>query len=213
MAKFRNYNKIKKVEFLTGFKLVFSLALIFSLGVIGFSFGEVPTIEANTADQTEEMVWIDGKLPAMSKTKGEWFWDENMKQNGVSSHTSGVKEAARSHSFRTDEGIGINKDSRVIQYVFLDPKDSPSGIMMKFFLNGASQISAYWEGEEEVFADTDEYLTAWYMGPLPKKGEWARLEIDFKELDIKEEQLEGICFIRIGGRLWWGRTVIVRQNG
>lgn len=191
-------------------KLVFSLALISFLGFIGVSFGEVPTGEAHPAHQAPEIVWIDGKLPTMSEAKGEWFWDGNMKQDEVYSHTDGVKGVIRSHSFRTDKSVGIDRDSRVIQYVFLDPKESPSGIMMRFFLDGKEPISVYWEGEQEVFADTDEYITAWYMGPLPKKSEWARLEIDFKEMDITETQLEGVCFITSGGRLWWGKTIIVK---
>jgi hypothetical protein len=173
--------------------------------------GEAPvsTVEPNK----EGMVWINGKLPENSETEGKWLWDENMKQDGVVSHTDGVSKGIHIHSFKTSVPLLLNKDSKIIQYVYLDPKKSPSGIMVKFMLEGQQEATVYWEGDEEVFADMDEYLAAWYIGFLPKSGEWTKLEININELEIAEARLNGVSFIANDGMAWWGKTMVETKNG
>lgn len=163
---------------------------------------------AEQTPEADEILWIDGKLPDTSQTEDSWFWDEDIKQDNLASHTDVTIEGQHHHSFNTDAIVEVNKDSKIMQYIFFDPKNSPKGIMIRLIYDDDKKMSLYWEGEEEVFADTDDYITAWYMGVLPKQGEWVRLYIDFKELDITKAKIKGMDFITAGGRIWWGKTVI-----
>jgi hypothetical protein len=163
------------------------------------------------AGEGKETLWINGSLPESSETEGPWLWDKEKKQEDVIAHTSTAFEGIKGHSFRTDKGIELGRDSKIIQYVFLDSKNEPSGIMIRLFLTEEDPITVYWEGDEEAFVDTEEYITAWYIAPLPETGEWVKLEIDLKELDVTGGRLEGMDFISADGRSWWGKTIIAGE--
>ena len=158
------------------------------------------------------VIWINGELPGNSSTEGDWTWSNEVTHDGVNAHEEGITKGIEAYLFRTDSTVRLNQDSKVIQYVNLDPENMPSGIMLKFFLTPDKEINLYWEGEKEAFVELDEYITAWYMGFIPEPGKWIGLEIDCKELDIKDAELAGMEFIINSGRVWWGKTVIINQG-
>lgn len=157
------------------------------------------------------IVWINGMLPGLAQTEGQWQWDTDKRDDDVASHTDTAADTGLlRHSFTTDASIKITKDSKIIQYVSLEPKNKTKGIMLRLkFKDIKDDISCYWEGPEEAFVDMKEYITAWYIGVLPKENKWVELMIDCKELDIPDQsELEGMGFITRGGRVWWGKTII-----
>jgi len=157
----------------------------------------------------EEVEWVAGRLPDSAIVKGEWLWDEAVAQDGIIAHTDKEYKDRNIRSFIVDSNISLNEDSKIIQYIYLDIEEPPLGIMLKLSLNEFEEpVSIYWEGDEEVFADMNEYITAWYMDALPEPGQWVRLEIDCDELELADTQLNGMSFVTHGGRAWWGRTVI-----
>jgi hypothetical protein len=175
---------------------------------------ETPEVAGPPAPATaplHDIVWIDGILPATSSVAGGWLWDDKVLQDGVISHTNIQYKGIQSHSFKASTPLKINSDSKIIQYLFLDAQSSPSGIMLKLFLNN-QELSAYWEGEKEAFVDLDEYLQALYMGLLPSAGEWIKLEIDIKGFGIEQSELEGVDFISRDGKVWWGKTIVTNCN-
>jgi len=82
--------------------------------------------------------------------------------------------------------------------------------MIRLELDGGRQkeIVLYWEGAKEVFTDMDAYITSWYMGYLPKPGEWRMLRASCEELDIGEVKLKGISLVANAGKIQWGDTVV-----
>ncbi len=158
------------------------------------------------------ITWISGELPGNSSIEGDWIWSEEITQGEVKVHEEGITKGIESHLFRTDFLVKLNQDSKVIQYVNVDPENMPLGIMLKFFLGSDKEVSLYWEGKEEAFVELDEYITAWYMGFIPEPGRWIGLEFNCKELDIKDAELVGMEFIVNSGRAWWGETVIINQD-
>jgi len=159
------------------------------------------------------MRWMDGAFPGTVETQGRWFWDENMKHEGIMSHTVAASELVNRHSFSTDSIVPVGSQTKIVQYLFLDEKVTPSGIMMKFMMEGDRQLAVYWEDDEEVFADMEEYIAAWYMGRLPESGRWIEAVVNLAEMDIAEDQIKGVEFIVYDGRVWWGETVIVQGEG
>ena len=156
-------------------------------------------------------LWISDKLPKGSVLKGDWQWSDSVTQDGAKTHVQSAQVLTR-YSFRTSYKASIDGRSKIIQHVYLDPVNPPKGIMLRFFIGSDEDIVFYWEGMEEVFSELDEYITAWYMGLIPEKGSWALLEIDFKELDIAQSEIEGMEFIISNGRAWWGSTIIEHNN-
>jgi hypothetical protein len=164
--------------------------------------------QAREGIEGKPFVWVAGNLPEGSTVTGKWSWSETLTHDMVRTHTQYSEGEISRYSFRIKDSIALDKNSRIIQSVFLDPENRPSGIMLKFFTADSGEIIFYWEGYEEAFAELDEYISAWYMGFMPEAGVWVKLIMDFKELDISKAELLGMEFILINGRLWWGETII-----
>ena len=174
-------------------------------------FSDVVMAESGSKALPTRVIWISGGLPGNYLIEGNWVWSNEVTRGGIGTHEEGITKGIESHLFRTDSIVRLSQDSKIIQYVNLDPENMPSGIMLKFFLNSDKEINIYWEGEDESFVALDEYITAWYMGFIPNPGRWIGLEINCAELDIEDDELAGMEFVVNNGRAWWGETIIINQ--
>jgi hypothetical protein len=155
-----------------------------------------------------EKIWIDGALPEGAITRGEWKWDDKLLDSEAKTHVQFSGGLLSRHSFNIKNSIDLGKNSSIVQYIYIDPDNIPSGIMLKLIIVPGEEMIFYWEGNEEAFAHLDEYIDAWYMGFMPEPGIWVKLVIDFKELDTPKAGLSGMEFILSKGKVWWGRTII-----
>ncbi|MFC1807347.1 hypothetical protein ACFL0T_03145 [Candidatus Omnitrophota bacterium] len=156
--------------------------------------------------------WINGDLPGISTTEGEWIWSDQVLHLGAATHLSINDGGLHSHSFITDLSVDLDKETQIKQYVYIDNKERPSGLMIRFYTAEDKELTVYWEDDKEVFAREKEYVTAWYMGTLPDAGSWTLLDIDFKEFDLKKTKLKGASFISSEGKMYWGKTIIVQAS-
>jgi hypothetical protein len=182
-------------------RLVFYLffTILFSLCALSGSMQQALASEA---------VWIKGALPEGAAIEGEWKWDDKLLDAESKTHVQFSGDLLSRHSFNIKKTICVENNYSIIQYLYIDPDNIPSGIMLKLFIASDEAISFYWEGNEEAFVDLDEYIDAWYMGFMPQAGMWIKLVIDFRELDIPKAELSGMEFILSNGKVWWGRTII-----
>src|SRR5262249_21179734 len=52
-----------------------------------------------------------------------------------------------------------------------------------------------------------------HIGPLPKLGEWVRLEVDAKQLGFSNgAQINGMAFTQFDGTVYWDRAGIVSRG-
>jgi len=173
---------------------------------------EIPAEEMDGDIKGNYTVWVSGNLPKGSTAKGKWEWDETLTHDAARTHIQSAADQISRHSFKASNSIALDKGSSIVQYIYLDPKNAPSGIMLKFFIAPDEEIIFYWEGYEEAFAELDEYINAWYMGFMLDTGMWVKLIIDFKELDMPMAELLGMEFILSDGRAWWGKTLILNPS-
>ena len=180
--------------------------MLILVSLAGFSF-------LAAACSFAETVWIDGKLPEDSYSEGEWVWDEQLTQGETVSHTSNTTSGRDRRQFRTESKVSVGSETEIIQYIYLDPANLPSGIMAKFIYDNDDELSLYWESDREAFVDMSEYITAWYMGPLPEAGKWVRLDIKYGEFDLSDANIiDGMAFIVSDGKAWWGKTIIKKKG-
>lgn len=157
-------------------------------------------------DPPAETVWIDDGLPANAKTEGTWVWDAVTFSSGAKSHGHPPSSGLTSHGF-TAEPVTLSETGMITQQVWLDPKDPPKGIMLKFKLTSAEEVGVYWEAEEEVFNPGEEE-EVWYYGLLPELGKWSSLEVLAEDLGLEGEKITGISFVTFDGRVLWDKTAI-----
>ena len=156
------------------------------------------------------IVVIDDSLPAGAATQGQWEWDSSIKYSGEKSHTQPAVKTAVEHSYKSAP-VDVPEDSLLEQYVYLDPNNVPSGIMLRFTFEAEGkegEIGVYREGEEEVFIFNDDEPVI-YDGTLPQPGKWEKWTIDPNDLDLKGAKITGISFAVYGGKAYWDLTRFV----
>ena len=155
-----------------------------------------------------EIIWVDDSVPPNAKTEGTWLWDSTTFISGTKSHGHPSGKGIQSHSFTADP-VSVSANGMFVQQVWLDPKDPPKGIMLKFKLASGEQVGVYWEGEQEVFnpADNEE---VWYYGLLPELGTWASLNVLVEDLGLEDEKVTGLSYVTYDGRALWDKTSLTQ---
>ena len=167
-----------------------------------------PATEIGATTLIPENILLEDALPGTAKSQGNWVWDTATVGSGGQSHGHPSGKGLQSHGVTLDS-IPLPLGSMITQQVWLDPKDPPKGLMLKFKLATGEEVGVYWEGEEEVFNPGEEE-EVWYYGLLPELGKWSALEVLTEDLGIEEEQIAGITFITFDGRALWDKTALTQ---
>ncbi len=86
-------------------------------------------------------------------------------------------------------------------HVYLDPANPPSEVMLQWY-DGVFDHRAYWGAN----------LISWpgvAMGPLPPTGQWVRLEVPAKLVNLEGRTVSGIAFTLYDGRATWDRAGLI----
>ena len=103
--------------------------------------------------------------------------------------------------------LTVTSDDNLIQYVYLDPKNPPSELLLQFYIgDGDGEHRAYW-GSGEIQTGGQAGTPALYpMGALPPTGGWVRLRIPADQLNLNGQSINGVLFGSYDGQVWWGPT-------
>ena len=169
----------------------------------------VPPIQAKPEEEAMKVL-IDDLLPAGAVTQGTWEWDTAVKYSGEKSHTQPAEKGLAEHSYRA-ASVDVPESCLLEQYVYLDPKAVPAGIMLTFRFEAdgkEGEIGVYREGEEEVFVFNEDEPVI-YDGTFPEPGKWEKWTIDPDDLDLTGAKITGISFAVYGGKANWDLTRFV----
>jgi S1-C subfamily serine protease len=164
-------------------------------------------------DAAQDFVWFDDELPANAVPDGSegaesWQWvsgDGNPVAFGKMSIRRQSKEFGQHYFTAAKPPLQINSGDKLFAYVYLDPKDPPRQILLEWN-SGQWMHRAYW-GENLVNHGFDGSTSRIYMGPLPKAGEWVRLEVDTSRVGLPPGTLlNGYSMSQYGGTTWWDKS-------
>ena len=109
-------------------------------------------------------------------------------------------------------GLVVGTGDVLFVSVYLDPKDPPKGNHAPEWNTGEWNHRGFIGATIgcEFGADGTEQRKA--MGPLPKTGEWIRLEVPAKDLKLKVgSEITGWAFTQFGGTVYWDKAGIVTR--
>jgi RHS repeat-associated protein len=153
-----------------------------------------------------DTVWFDDALPEGSDPFMTWIWDTNQKVSGTASHTEGASPGAYEHLFYANgDQLFVADGDTIVQYVLLDPCETPREIMLQIATPGNWGHGAYW-GENLVDRGVPDTQERVFMGSLPPAGTWARLEIPASVIGISNDSLAAMSFLVFDGKAWFDRT-------
>src|SRR5262249_30217927 len=149
-----------------------------------------------------EVIWVDDALPLDAQKVGNWKFAGPPDQpvlSGKLSHTEAEPfPGAIQHLFRGGNFAIAPKDT-ISVYVYLDPENPTKEIMLQFH-DGGDWKRVYW-GENLI-----EFKPVKKLGPLPKTGEWVKLEISVEKLGFDKLTVIGsVSFDQFGGKVYWDK--------
>jgi hypothetical protein len=165
-----------------------------------------------------EVVWFDDDvLPAGARPNGDSPWKYVTKADGPV--YSGDKASTRTatglsqHFFEgADPALKIGEGDTLFAYVFLDPANPPKSIMLQFN-NGSWEHRMVWGDEDAIAWGAKNSPSRRTAGPLPKLGEWVRLEVRAADVGLAAgAKLNGWAFTQFDGTCFWDRAGIVTSS-
>ncbi len=186
---------------------------------IQFLKASLPPSSRRTRVAPVEEVCLDDNPPLGAKTEGgsrgdSWKWVSRPEYpvfSGTRAHTQGGDNEISQHVVQAAGSLlRIGGRDKLFTYVYIDPKNPPSEIMMQW-KQSDWEHRAYWADSERKGGLPDPPSRRW-IGPLPKKGEWARLEVPVAEVGLRtEEGITGWSFDQAGGVVYWDKSGVVRS--
>ena len=155
-----------------------------------------------------DLVWMDDAVPGGAITDAvndSWTWVTNnpAPYSGALAHQSAVQAGLHQHFFyAATTTLAVSTGNVLLAYVYLDPTNLPSEVMLEWTDCFSCEHRAYW-GADRIDYGSNGTASRRYMGPLPAAGQWARLEVPASLVDLEGVVLEGMSFTLFDGRATW----------
>jgi hypothetical protein len=181
-------------------------------------YEEAPEPKTPAKPERTDFVWLDDQLP-LSKalpTGGPnvaWQFVKSPEpvlqgSKSVKLHAQGLQQVVL---MEANPGLRVGEGDRLFAHVYLDPAKPPREIMLQWH-SKTWLHRAYW-GENVIPFGKDNTGERRAMGPLPKAGEWVRLEVEASRVDIKPGTvLNGFAFTQQDGLAYWDKAGLVTQT-
>ena len=168
--------------------------------------------DRGAAPVRSDRVWIDDSLPPGSLPIGN---GSGAQQFVFVSKPQHPVFSGKRASLRTSKGLGqhlvqdakpglrLGAGARLFTYVYLDPENPPRQIMLQWNTGQSWEHRAYWGGNHIPWG-TDRSGSRRHMGPLPRAGEWVRLEVEVSQVALRAGTLiTGWAFTQFDGTVYW----------
>jgi hypothetical protein len=170
--------------------------------------------QANVNENPVEEVWMDDDLPSGAMASANsWNWiskSDGPVFSGERAHTqSGKGKQLQHYAIGAEKPLRVGPEDTLFAYVYLDPKNPPREIMMQWN-NGNWEHRAFWGDDLIKFGEANTPSRR-RIGPLPKAGEWVRLDVPARQLGITSPMdFAGWSFDQQGGTIYWDKAGVVK---
>lgn len=164
-----------------------------------------------TIDQGAGTSWVEDSVPtgatAVADTDGwNWVTSNPVPSSGTSAHQSANVAGGHQHYFYgATQTLSVSSGDYLYAYVYLDPSNLPSEVMLQWHDGANWEHRAYW-GSNLIGWGTDGTNSRRYMGPLPASGGWVRLEVPATQVGLGGSTLNGMAFTLYNGKATWDRA-------
>ncbi len=162
---------------------------------------ETVWFEDNFPNGSTPQASADAPLRLIDKEQGPVF-------SGQRALARTSKGAVSQDFFSGGVSFTVPKNGTFFVYCFLDETSPPETIMVQFHV-GDWKNRAVWGEQEKIPFGKPGTTEKVHMGPLPKQGEWVRLEFSAAQVGLKPgAKIDGYAFTQFSGTVTWDRLGI-----
>lgn len=186
-------------------KTIGGMAFTLYNGRAAWDYVGISNIADYNTPVSSDVVWMEDAVPAGALQAGTWNFVSNDPTpfSGDLSHESVLSSGIHQHYFyNANERLSVNANEVLIAYVYLDPFNPPSEIMLQWRSGTSWEHRAYW-GEDKISWGADGTNSRRYMGDLPGFGKWIRLEVPAHLVGLENKEINGIAFTLFDGSAYW----------
>jgi len=164
---------------------------------------------ANRFSLTE---WFRDRLPpgAIAATNLDgWNWVSASPPPylGKYSHQSPVIAGQHDHSFGGAQGLAIGTGDVISCWIFIDPVNPPTEIMLQFSIGADFEHRAYWGANSIALGVNGTNSRRQLSASIGPTGSWQRLDILASQVGLEGTTIDGAAFLLFGGAATWGPVV------
>lgn len=180
------------------------------------SYQEPPPLPVGPPRPPEDHVLIDDDLPpgTMPLTEGSSPWQWVSAPEPVLSGKKSMKRSGpgvHQHAFTGAQPLELVPGDKLFTYVWLDPKDPPKSIMLAWH-DSTWDHRAYWGEDACHLVGQPDTPKHYKVGPLPKPGEWSRLEVNAAAVALGPgAKINGWAFVQSGGTAYYDKAGVHTQ--
>jgi hypothetical protein len=175
-----------------------------------FAIGTVVVNAGNVA-------WVDDSVPAGAMTGASggdsWNWVSSSPSPfaGSYAHQTALASGLHEHLFQNaTRTLSIGVGDTLYAYIYLDPANPPSEIMLSWNTGSSWEHRAYW-GANLINYGIDGTASRRNMGALPATGQWVQLQIPASQVGLEGTTVSGMSFSLYNGRATWDAAGVTSQ--
>ncbi len=165
-----------------------------------------------------ELNWVadDGGVVPDGKKDAAWNYitaQEGPVHSGQRSRRQQSSSLVQHLFLGVDTQYTVTENSRFFAWVYLDPQNPPSAIMLQFN-DGSWEHRKVWGNDDIVYGRTPESRAAYQRaGGLPATGQWVRLEVEAAEVGLSPgAKVNGMAFTQHGGVAYWDDAGVIAKD-
>lgn len=162
-----------------------------------------------SASDEYEIVWVGDSVPTgagLGWDNETWNWIESDPTpiSDSYAHQSAFFGTMHQHYFgNATETLTVNAGDTLFAYVYLDPLNPPSEVMLQWFEPATGwEHRAYW-GANNIGWGVNGQASRYRVGNLPLTDQWVRLEVPASAVGLEGKTLTGMAFTLYGGMATW----------
>lgn len=170
--------------------------------------GALAILRQQSPNGTINTVWVDDALPTGAISYGQWNWVSSNPSplSGSLAHQSNIESGWHQHYFdNATQTLQVNSGDILYAWVYLDPANMPSEVMLQWLSTTEGWNRAYW-GANIIDWGTDGTVSRRYIGSLPRGGGWVKLVVPSSAVGLENKVVVGMAFTLVGGRATWDKA-------
>jgi hypothetical protein len=158
------------------------------------------------------VVWVNDAVPAGAQAGSDggdpWAWNwinsNPTPESGQYAWQSAIVSGEHQYLFQNATATMSvpSGGSTLYCYIYIDPANPPSEVMLQWNDGSSWEHRAYWGGNSLSYG-TDGTVNRHYVGPLPAAGQWVKLAVPSSAVGLNGSTLTGMAYTLYGGRATW----------